>query len=202
MVSQLICVAARLAERILLFIPPCDRLWVRVVVRVINAALWLMGRSFRAFIHPRVSLYEAAQAEGFAVAETGRGIAWEIATFHRGPNLRPLFDRVLCSWRQRSDLDRHCQVEVVAGLAIACEERAGASIGERGNRRAPRWSGRWYRRSILFTIVLIVQSVLQRDGYSKVTRCRLSALAARPHGCTRRRRFRSWVFGYGSSRAG
>jgi len=78
-------VAACLAERMLLLSFPRDRFLVRVVVRVMNATLWLMGRSFRAFLHPRASLYEAAQAEGFAVAETGRGIAWEFAAFRRAP---------------------------------------------------------------------------------------------------------------------
>jgi len=78
-------VAARLAEHMLLLSFPRDHFLVRVVVHVMNATLWLMGRSFRAFLHPRASLYEAAQAEGFAVAETGRGIAWEFATFRRGP---------------------------------------------------------------------------------------------------------------------
>ena len=73
----------RLAERMLLLSFPRDRLLVRVVMRVVNASLWLMGRSFRAFVHPRASLYEAAQGEGFVVAETGRAIAWEFAALRR-----------------------------------------------------------------------------------------------------------------------
>jgi magnesium-protoporphyrin O-methyltransferase len=78
-------VAARLAGRMLLLSFPRDRFSVRVVVRVMNATLWLMGRSFRVFLHPRASLYRAAQAEGLVVAETGRGIAWEFAAFRRAP---------------------------------------------------------------------------------------------------------------------
>jgi magnesium-protoporphyrin O-methyltransferase len=83
---RLTSVAARLAERMLLFSFSRDRFLVRVVVRMMNATLWLMGKSFRAFLHPRASLYEAVRAEGFAIAETGCGIAWEFATFRRGPN--------------------------------------------------------------------------------------------------------------------
>ena len=78
-------VAAGLAKRTLLLSFPRDRLLVRVVVRVANATLWLMGRSFRAFVHPRASLHEAAQLEGFVVTETGRGIAWEFAALRRAP---------------------------------------------------------------------------------------------------------------------
>jgi magnesium-protoporphyrin O-methyltransferase len=78
-------VAARLAERRLLLSFPRDRLLVRMVMRVMNATLWLMGRSFRGFLHPRASLYEVVQAEGFVVVETGRGIAWEFAAFRRAP---------------------------------------------------------------------------------------------------------------------
>jgi magnesium-protoporphyrin O-methyltransferase len=78
-------VAARLAQRFLLLSFPRDRFLVRVVLRVVNAALSLMGRSFRAFVHPRASLYQAAQAEGFVVAETGQGIVWEFAALRRAP---------------------------------------------------------------------------------------------------------------------
>ena len=80
---RLTAVAARLAARMLLLSFPRDRLSVRVVMRLVNATLWVMGRSFRAFVHPRASLYEAAQAEGFVVAETGHGIAWEFAALRR-----------------------------------------------------------------------------------------------------------------------
>jgi hypothetical protein len=76
-------VAARLAARIVLLSFPRDRALVRVVMRMMNAAFWSMGRSFRAFVHPRASLYEAAQAEGFVVIKTGRSFAWEFAALQR-----------------------------------------------------------------------------------------------------------------------
>jgi hypothetical protein len=76
-------VAARLAQRVLVLSFPRDRFLVRVVLRLANTALSLMGRSFRAFVHPRASLYQAAQAEGFVVAQTGQGIVWEFAALRR-----------------------------------------------------------------------------------------------------------------------
>src|SRR5262249_28300622 len=76
-------VAARLAERILLLSFPRDRFVVRAVLRVLNATLSLMGKSFRAFVHPPAAIYAAAQAEGLEVAATGHGFVWQYASLRR-----------------------------------------------------------------------------------------------------------------------
>jgi hypothetical protein len=62
---------------------PRDRFLVRAVALVMNGVLRLVGKSFRVFLHPRSSLYAAAQAEGLVLAETGHRIAWEFAAFRR-----------------------------------------------------------------------------------------------------------------------
>ena len=76
-------VAARLTERILLLSFPRDRFLVRAILRLLNAVLSLMGRSFRAFVHPQAALYAAAQGQGFEVAATGHGFVWEFASLRR-----------------------------------------------------------------------------------------------------------------------
>ena len=75
--------AARHARRMLVLSFPRDRFWVRFFVLVVNVALRLIGRSFQSFVHPKLSLYEAAESEGFRVATSGRRIGWEFATFRR-----------------------------------------------------------------------------------------------------------------------
>jgi magnesium-protoporphyrin O-methyltransferase len=80
---QLTGVAARHAERVLLVSFPRDRFLVRAVAGLMNGLLQLAGRSFRVFVHPRASLYAAAQAEGLVLGETGHRIAWEFAAFRR-----------------------------------------------------------------------------------------------------------------------
>jgi hypothetical protein len=90
-------VAARLAGSMLLLSYPRDRVLVRIGGRMLNFVLSIMKRSFRVFLHPRESLYAAAQAEGLVVAETGQAFAWEFAAFRRaaatsGVSRRP-FDR-------------------------------------------------------------------------------------------------------------
>jgi magnesium-protoporphyrin O-methyltransferase len=82
---RLAAVAARLAQRTLLLSFPRDRVVGRIVARMMNATFRLIGRSFRVFLHPRASLYAAAQAEGLWLAKTGRSIAWEFAALHRAP---------------------------------------------------------------------------------------------------------------------
>jgi hypothetical protein len=62
---------------------PRDRVLIRIGSRLLNFVLRIMKRSFRVFLHPRESLYAAAQAEGLVVAETGQAFAWEFAAFRR-----------------------------------------------------------------------------------------------------------------------
>jgi SAM-dependent methyltransferase len=80
---RLTAAAAQLARRTLVFSFPRDVFWVRAGLRVVNAGLRLMRRSFRVFVHPRDALLQAAQAEGLVVAETGGGAIWEFATLRR-----------------------------------------------------------------------------------------------------------------------
>jgi len=75
--------AAHLAGRMLLLSYPRDRALVRIGSRLLNFGLRIMRRSFRVFLHPRDSLYAAAQAEGLVVAETGQAFAWEFSAFRR-----------------------------------------------------------------------------------------------------------------------
>src|SRR5262249_35909489 len=75
--------AAHLARRMLLVSYPREHLLVRLITRMMNGGLRIMGRAFRVFLHPRASLYDAAQAEGFVIGETGRSFVWEFTAFRR-----------------------------------------------------------------------------------------------------------------------
>jgi hypothetical protein len=78
--------AARLARRTLVLSFPRDVIWVRAGLRVLNAGLRLMGRSFRVFAHPRAALLRSAQSEGLGLAASGHGVFWEYAALERtGP---------------------------------------------------------------------------------------------------------------------
>jgi magnesium-protoporphyrin O-methyltransferase len=76
-------VAARLANRMLLLSYPRDRFSNRLFVGAMNRSLWMMGRTFRSFVHPPGALHAAAQAEGLRIAATGRGVVWEFAALRR-----------------------------------------------------------------------------------------------------------------------
>jgi hypothetical protein len=80
---QLTETAARLATRLLILSFPRDRFLVRVFARVINGLQRLTRRSFRVFLHPKSSLFAAAQAQGLQLAGTGRTLAWEFAALRR-----------------------------------------------------------------------------------------------------------------------
>jgi magnesium-protoporphyrin O-methyltransferase len=75
--------AARLANRMLLVSYPRDRVLVRLFMRMMNSGFRLLGRSFRVFLHPRLSLYEAVQDAGLEVIGTGRTFVWEFSVFRR-----------------------------------------------------------------------------------------------------------------------
>jgi len=76
-------VGARLAERILMLSFPRDRALTRLFVNAVNGMMQLLGRSFRTYLHPRMSLVAAAQDAGLVLAQTGRNFVWEFATFRR-----------------------------------------------------------------------------------------------------------------------
>ncbi len=75
--------AAHLASRVLLLSYPRDRRLVRAGVALLNFVMRMLGRSFRVFLHPTAALFQAARAEGFETAQTGRTIAWEFTTLRR-----------------------------------------------------------------------------------------------------------------------
>jgi magnesium-protoporphyrin O-methyltransferase len=80
---RLTTLAAGLTERVLILSFPRDRLVVRAVTAAINGAQRLLGRSFRVFLHPRASLYAAAQRQGLEPSGGGRIFAWEFVAFRR-----------------------------------------------------------------------------------------------------------------------
>lgn len=80
---DLAAAAARLTRRTLVFSFPRDVVWARAGVRILNAGLWLMRRSFRTFVHPTATLLEAAEGEGLRVVERGNDALWEFAALTR-----------------------------------------------------------------------------------------------------------------------
>jgi magnesium-protoporphyrin O-methyltransferase len=75
--------AARLTERVLVLSYPRDRALVRLLASAINGVQRLLGRSFRAFIHPPASLRAAAEQEGLRLIASGRNIGWEFMALGR-----------------------------------------------------------------------------------------------------------------------
>ncbi len=80
---QLTATAARLTRRRLVLSFPRDAVWMRFGIGLMNAGFWLIGRSFRVFVHSPDALVAAAEAEGLRLADRGRGLAWEFLTLHR-----------------------------------------------------------------------------------------------------------------------
>jgi hypothetical protein len=76
-------IGARLAERMLMLSFPRDRGLTRLFVTAVNGTMQLLGRSFRTYLHPRASLVAAAQDAGLVLAQTGKNLVWEFATFRR-----------------------------------------------------------------------------------------------------------------------
>jgi hypothetical protein len=80
---ELASVASRLTRRTLVLSYPRDRILVRLGIGAINLGQLLLGRSFRAFVHPPALLRAAAEAEGFQLRELGGGSVWEFSTMQR-----------------------------------------------------------------------------------------------------------------------
>jgi magnesium-protoporphyrin O-methyltransferase len=80
---RLTAVAAGLARRSLVLSFPRERLLMRAGFPVLNGWLRIMRRSFRAYLHPRRSLIEAAEAAGLQSAGTGRSFLWEFVALER-----------------------------------------------------------------------------------------------------------------------
>lgn len=77
--------AARLTRRTLALSFPRDLLGVRAAVAVQNAALRLLGKAFRAFVHPPAALVAAAEEQGLRLVESGRTRVWEYVVLVRVP---------------------------------------------------------------------------------------------------------------------
>ncbi len=76
--------AASHARRALVLSLPRDVLWVRTALRGLNAGMWLLRRSYRAFVHPPTALLAAAESEGLRPAGDGRsGLLWQYASLTR-----------------------------------------------------------------------------------------------------------------------
>jgi len=75
--------AARLTRRALVLSFPRDVLWVRVGLRLVNVGMRVMGRSFRAFVHPPSELVSSAEAAGLTLMESGHGRMWAFAALRR-----------------------------------------------------------------------------------------------------------------------
>ena len=75
--------AARHTGRVLVLSFPRDVFWVRPFLGALNAWMWLLRRSYRAFVHPPSSLIAAAESEGLERAAEGRGPLWEYAALVR-----------------------------------------------------------------------------------------------------------------------
>jgi magnesium-protoporphyrin O-methyltransferase len=75
--------AAQLARRTLVLSFPRDVFWVRHAFRAMNAGMWLLRRSYRAFLHPPDALLAAAESDGLRRTEGGRGLVWEFAALTR-----------------------------------------------------------------------------------------------------------------------
>ena len=76
--------AASHARRALVLSFPRDVLWVRAALRGLNAGMWLLRRSYRAFVHPPAALLAAAESQGLRPAGDGRsGLLWQYASLTR-----------------------------------------------------------------------------------------------------------------------
>jgi magnesium-protoporphyrin O-methyltransferase len=76
--------AARHARRALVLSFPRDVLWVRVLIRGLNTGMWMLRRSYRAFVHPPAALLAAAESAGLRPAANGRrGLVWQYASLTR-----------------------------------------------------------------------------------------------------------------------
>ncbi|HZN21397.1 MAG TPA: class I SAM-dependent methyltransferase [Gaiellaceae bacterium] len=76
--------AASHARRALVLSFPRDVFWVRAAMRGLNAGMWLLRRSYRAFVHPPAALLAAAEAKGLRPAADGRrGVVWQYAALTR-----------------------------------------------------------------------------------------------------------------------
>jgi magnesium-protoporphyrin O-methyltransferase len=80
---ELTAEAARHTRRVLVLSFPRDAVWTRASVGALNAAMWALGRSYRAFVHPPAALAGAAEANGLRRSAGGRGFLWEYASFVR-----------------------------------------------------------------------------------------------------------------------
>jgi magnesium-protoporphyrin O-methyltransferase len=80
---ELTAEAARHTARTLILSFPRDVFWARSLLRLLNAGMWLLRRSYRAFLHPRSELLAAAESQGLRPASSAHGRLWEYAALTR-----------------------------------------------------------------------------------------------------------------------
>jgi magnesium-protoporphyrin O-methyltransferase len=78
---ELLAVGAARTGRVLLASYPRDRRLSRLAVRLENAAMWVMRKRFRAFVHPPAELERAAARGGLTRTRVARTPLWETARF-------------------------------------------------------------------------------------------------------------------------
>ena len=78
---SVLAAAAGRTRRTLLASYPRDRLAVRAVIRLQNAALALTRKRFRVFVHPPAALEKAAAEQGLRLSHVSRDAVWETARF-------------------------------------------------------------------------------------------------------------------------
>src|SRR5262245_42366502 len=78
---ELLGVAAAKARRSVLASYPRDRALIRLVARLQNAALALVRKRFRVFVHRPAELERAVARHGLVAARVSRGLVWETAQF-------------------------------------------------------------------------------------------------------------------------
>ena len=77
--------AASHTRRTLVLSFPRDVFWIRALMRGLNAGMWMLRRSYRAFVHPPAALFAAAEGAGLRpVAGGRRGLVWQYAALTRG----------------------------------------------------------------------------------------------------------------------
>jgi hypothetical protein len=71
------------AARLIGFVLPNDRWWLRAGIGLGNLCLRLMGHSFRGYVHPERKLDERVRTAGFERRLNHRGWVWQTALYER-----------------------------------------------------------------------------------------------------------------------
>ncbi len=85
---QMLSAAAARARRVIAFSYPRARTLTRVVVAAANGFRRLLGREFRAYVHPPDRMRAVVEAAGMRPAWNGGTWIWAVEIFERAPNTR------------------------------------------------------------------------------------------------------------------